>query len=152
LGGDSILSIQLLSKAKDHGVNITLQQIFRFPTIAQLAIEVGQSDAGSDAVVTRPFDLISEQERSRLAEDIEDAYPLTLLQAGMIFHSELSTETAAYHSINSARLRGPMDIQILKAAAQSVVDRHPMFRTSMHFNGRGEPLQFVHRTADVALE
>ncbi|MBI4747841.1 MAG: amino acid adenylation domain-containing protein [Acidobacteria bacterium] len=37
LGGDSLLSIQVISKANQAGVQISPKQLFQFPTIAQLA-------------------------------------------------------------------------------------------------------------------
>src|SRR5262249_3975325 len=37
LGGDSIFSIQIISKAYQAGLQCTLQQQFEFPTIAELA-------------------------------------------------------------------------------------------------------------------
>ncbi|MEH1847549.1 MAG: amino acid adenylation domain-containing protein, partial [Nostoc sp.] len=40
IGGDSILSIQVVSRAKNSGIQITLKQIFQNQTIAELAIVV----------------------------------------------------------------------------------------------------------------
>ena len=37
IGGDSILSIQVISRAKNSGIQITHKQIFQYPTIAELA-------------------------------------------------------------------------------------------------------------------
>jgi amino acid adenylation domain-containing protein/non-ribosomal peptide synthase protein (TIGR01720 family) len=41
LGGDSILSIQVVSKARQAGFQLTPKQLFQHPTIAQLAVVVG---------------------------------------------------------------------------------------------------------------
>ena len=152
LGLDSILSIQILSKAKERGLNLSLQQIFKHLTIGRLAQELSDQsvDAGS-SWRTKPFDLVSEQDRLLLSDGVEDAYPLSMLQAGMIFHSEMSRDTAAYHSINSARLRGPLDLGALRTAAQRMIDRHVLFRTSFHLSGFSEPLQLVHRTAEAVM-
>ncbi|MBF2007868.1 MAG: amino acid adenylation domain-containing protein [Chlorogloeopsis fritschii C42_A2020_084] len=43
LGGDSILSIQVIAKAKQAGLQLTPQQIFDHPTIAELATVVGSN-------------------------------------------------------------------------------------------------------------
>jgi len=37
LGGDSILSVQIIAKAKRKGIHLTPKQIFQYPTIAELA-------------------------------------------------------------------------------------------------------------------
>jgi amino acid adenylation domain-containing protein len=152
LGLDSILSIQILSKARERGLNLSLQQIFNHQTIGRLAqVLSDQLVDASSSWRTKPFDLVSEQDRLSLSDGVEDAYPLSMLQAGMIFHSELSRDSAAYHSINSARLRGPLDLGALRTAAQRVIDRHALFRTSFHLSGFSEPLQLVHRTAEVVM-
>jgi aryl carrier-like protein len=41
LGGDSILSIQVISKARQAGFQLTPKQLFQHPTIAQLALVAG---------------------------------------------------------------------------------------------------------------
>nr|AFR69334.1 nonribosomal peptide synthetase SpiDE1 [Pseudomonas sp. Q71576] len=41
LGGDSILAIQMASRAAEQDVRITAQDVFRYPTIAQLAVNGG---------------------------------------------------------------------------------------------------------------
>src|SRR6185503_19222812 len=45
LGGDSILSIQIVSRASQAGMNVTPKQVFEHPTIEQLARVVGTSAA-----------------------------------------------------------------------------------------------------------
>ncbi|SFD15618.1 non-ribosomal peptide synthetase [Pseudoalteromonas denitrificans] len=52
-GGDSILSIQLVSRANKAGIKITARQLFEYPTIRALALQVGtggQISAPQDAV------------------------------------------------------------------------------------------------------
>jgi fengycin family lipopeptide synthetase B len=44
LGGDSILSLQIIFKAKQTGLHLTPKQIFQYQTIAQLAAVVGTSN------------------------------------------------------------------------------------------------------------
>jgi non-ribosomal peptide synthase protein (TIGR01720 family) len=43
LGGDSILSIQVVSRAKRAGIAITIRQLFAYQTVAQLASQVDQT-------------------------------------------------------------------------------------------------------------
>ncbi|PYS75170.1 MAG: hypothetical protein DMF66_20170, partial [Acidobacteria bacterium] len=86
LGGDSIRSIQVLSSAEQSGLSFSLQQLFQHQTIREL-VEVlrGAEADGEGAAQSEPFGLISEEDRPRLPADVEDAYPLTRLQAGMLF-------------------------------------------------------------------
>ncbi|MNW26217.1 Linear gramicidin synthase subunit D [compost metagenome] len=43
LGGDSILSIQIVSRARKQGLQLTPKQLFQNPTIAELALAVGKA-------------------------------------------------------------------------------------------------------------
>src|SRR6185369_17360075 len=83
---------------------------------------------------------------------IVDAYPLAQLQAGMIFHSELSPESDIFHDVHSFHLQVPLDMEVLAQAVERVVERHPLLRTSFDMSNFSQPLQLVHRTATVPVE
>ena len=53
LGGDSILGIQILSRAAQRGLVLTARQIFRHPTVAELAAVVGRA-AGDPGAAAPP--------------------------------------------------------------------------------------------------
>ncbi|MDT7718905.1 MAG: hypothetical protein QOH09_4897, partial [Pseudonocardiales bacterium] len=80
---------------------------------------------------------------------VEDIYPLTPLQAGMVFHSLLDTGSVAYVDQIRLRLSGVSDAQALGTAWQRVIDRAPLLRSSVVWEGVDEPVQVVHR--DVVL-
>jgi amino acid adenylation domain-containing protein len=86
------------------------------------------------------------------APQIEDAYPLAALQAGMIYHSVYEPEAPTYHDLMTMTLRGPFVRHALTAALAEVAARHPVLRTSFDLVGFSEPLQLVHRTVAVPLE
>ncbi|MGH3822977.1 MAG: amino acid adenylation domain-containing protein, partial [Pseudonocardiaceae bacterium] len=81
--------------------------------------------------------------------DVADLYPLTPLQAGMVFHSLLDTGSAAYVDQIRLRISGISDPHALGAAWQRMLDRTPLLRTAIVWDGVDEPLQMVHR--QVAL-
>ncbi|GAA3846461.1 hypothetical protein GCM10022243_10800 [Saccharothrix violaceirubra] len=83
--------------------------------------------------------------------DIEDAYPLTLLQSGMLFHSALDRETATYHDISTLRLSGRFDEDALRTALDALVGRHEILRTGLDLTRFSTPLQLVYRTARVPV-
>jgi hypothetical protein len=85
------------------------------------------------------------------AGGLADAYPLTALQAGMLFHSELEPGSATYHDVFTLTLRGRYDQAALAAAIAEVSARHPMLRTSFNLGDFNDPLQLVHETAAVSL-
>ena len=150
LGGDSILSIRLLSRVRELGMDLSLQQLFQHQTVRDLARAAGH--AAEPALRTAPFDLLAADDRERLPAGVEDAYPLSRLQAGMLFHSELSPESAVYHDIYTNHLRAPFDGGLLRRAIGHVVAAHPVLRTSFDMIHFREPLQLVHREVELDLE
>ena len=152
LGGNSIRSLQVLDLARRRGLAFDLPQLFRHQTVAALAAEAGQAGLGPEASApTAPFGLISPADRALLPADVEDAYPLAQLQAGMLFHSELAPHSNMYQNTGGAsmRTRVPFHEAAFREAVQRTVDRHPVFRTSFDFTHYSEPLQLVHRTASL---
>ncbi len=154
LGGDSILSLRVISKARDEGIELSLPQLFRHQTVRDLdrSLESGAENPQAAAAPLAPFALISEHDRRMLPADVEDAYPLAALQAGMLFHNDLGGESAVYHNTNSLRLRVRLDVAALEAALQALAARHPALRTAFHLTGFSEPLQLIHRTAAIPLQ
>ncbi len=147
LGGDSIRSIEVRSKVRARGWDFPLQDLFRHQTVRELAavlVPAVAADAGPGA-----FALVSAEDRARLPSGVVDAYPLTALQAGMVFHSELHPETPVFHDLFSYHLRVAWDEVALRAVLADIVRRHPILRTSVHKGGFAEPLQCVH--ASIAL-
>jgi amino acid adenylation domain-containing protein len=152
LGGDSITSLRIVAAAKGRGLDMKLSSLYRNGTIALVADEIGVHDgAPSEDVPVLPgsFSLLSPEDRSRLPEHVDDAYPLSMLQAGMIFHSEY--DHGAYHVVDSMRLQCPCDETHLADALAGVMARHPVLRTSIDLSRYSEPLQIVHRTVPVPL-
>src|SRR5262249_55133254 len=82
---------------------------------------------------------------------IEDVYPLTPLQAGMLFHSLVDAGSSAYLNQFRLRLGGVRDAAALGLAWQQVVDRTPILRTSVVWEGVDEPVQIVHRDVEVPI-
>jgi amino acid adenylation domain-containing protein len=151
LGGDSIRSIQVRSRALEMGLDISLLQIFEHQTIAELARDAASGvQTQTDPLRKRPLSLISDKDREKLPASIEDAYPLTKLQLGLVFHSAHSADYETY--VTSLHLRAPLDVVSLQQSIERLVARHEMLRTSFHLTGFSEPLQLVHRAAPLNLE
>src|SRR5688500_19420515 len=97
------------------------------------------------------FCLVSDVDRQHLPEDLEDAYPLTMLQAGMIYHMEETPEYPLYHNVDSYNLEGELDHATMQDTVNRVVSRHPVLRTSFALRNYSEPLQLVHKTATLPV-
>jgi amino acid adenylation domain-containing protein/non-ribosomal peptide synthase protein (TIGR01720 family) len=150
LGGDSILSLQVLADARQRGLSFSLQQLFRHPTIHQLARETTAHARGSFArPQIEPFSLLNEADRLKLPGGIVDAYPLTRLQAGMLFHSIYHEDGTTYKNVNSLRLRTHLNVSNWLLAVQRLAVGHPVLRTSFDLDHFSEPLQLVHETVSI---
>jgi amino acid adenylation domain-containing protein len=149
LGGDSILSLRVLAKVKEHGVQFTLQQLFEYQTIRQLAQHIGGEKEASSLKTLEPFELVSAEDRKKIPAGIVDAYPLSRLQSGMLYHSGLDSDI--YHNVHWRRVRGRLDEGVLRQTLAEVIERHPILRTSFDFSTYSEPLQLVHERAEIPL-
>lgn len=151
LGGDSIRSLQVINLAKEQGIDITLEQLYRQGIIRDLAAQPDTPAVSSGQyTVLSPFALIAEHDRALLPQSVEDAYPLTTLQAGMIFHSEY--DQAAYHLVDSIDLCCELDNPALHAAIRRTVARHPVLRTAFAMGSYSEPLQLVFNADTVSVD
>ncbi|BAY66402.1 amino acid adenylation [Calothrix brevissima NIES-22] len=153
LGGDSIRSIQVRSQAEKRGFYFSLPQLFKYQTIHELVQNITENEADTTITTEIPaFSLICEPDRQQLPDDIEDAYPLTQLQMGMLFHSEYSLDTPTYHNVSSYHLQAPFNLQYFQVAVQQLASRHPVLRTSFELSKFTEPLQLVHQVVTIPLQ
>jgi amino acid adenylation domain-containing protein len=153
LGGDSIRSIQVLSQAKEQGLSFSVQQLFQHQTIHELVEELKTQEHDITKLeLTQPFSLICEADKQQLPDGVEDAYPLAMLQMGMLFHSEYATDSAIYHDIFSFHLKTPLNVQLLQVAIQDLVNHHAVLRTSFDLSNFSIPLQLVHQQVEVPLQ
>lgn len=153
VGGDSIRCIQVQAIAQKRGLTFSIQQLFRSNTIAELAKNAELVDqTKTPARLTEPFALLSYADRLKVSDDIEDAYPLAMLQKGMVYHSEYNCDGASYHNVTSVCLRGEFDHDKLKESVRRLVARHEILRTSFNLGDYSEPLQLVYRQVDLPLE
>ncbi|MFW6012445.1 MAG: amino acid adenylation domain-containing protein, partial [bacterium] len=147
LGGDSILSVQVVALARERGLNLEVQDVFRYQTVRELVRVLRREEPEAPPRRSRPFELVAEEDRRRLPEGLEDAYPLAMLQAGMLFHLELAPDEGLYHNVVSFQLEAPFDAAAFDQAMNHIVRQHPAMRTSFDLHSYSEPLQFVHREA-----
>jgi amino acid adenylation domain-containing protein len=85
--------------------------------------------------------------------DVEDIYPLTPLQQGMLFHTVYAPGSGAYVEQVGFTVRDPaFDPDALARAWQRVADRHPALRTAFAWEEMEEPVAVVQRRAALPVE
>src|SRR5262249_33975787 len=83
--------------------------------------------------------------------DVEDIYPLTSMQAGMVFHALSQPGQNVYSEQVTFVLNGVSDPRALGTAWQQAVDHTPILRSRMIWDGVDQPLQLVQRKATVPI-
>ncbi|MFM0393223.1 amino acid adenylation domain-containing protein [Paraburkholderia phytofirmans] len=81
---------------------------------------------------------------------IDDIYPLSPMQHGILFHSLFAPEQSTYVNQLVATLIEP-DVERLRAAFEAAVPRHDILRTSFTPD-EATPMQIVHRQARMPVE
>ena len=80
--------------------------------------------------------------------DLEDVYPLSPLQQGILFHALYSRHQAMYVEQFPMVLEGELDVAAWGRAFASVVARHPALRTAFVWEKVPQPLQAVFPRAE----
>ena len=82
-------------------------------------------------------------------KNIEDIYPLSPMQAGMLFHSLRAEDASMYFIQLAVTVEGELDVPAFQKAFQATVDQHPMLRTGFVWERVDEPLQVVRARAKL---
>ncbi|USP76438.1 non-ribosomal peptide synthetase [Curvularia clavata] len=142
--GDSVSAIKLSSLARKSGIALDMATIFMHPTLSDMALHL--ESAATNMLEVTAFSLI-EPETLNMAvreaalqcglgvEDIEDLYPCTPLQEGLMALS--MKQKGEYISRYILPLNPSVDLSTLKSAWKTVIDYNPILRTRLvQFNNQ----------------
>jgi amino acid adenylation domain-containing protein len=136
-GGDSIKAMRLTSMARSEGLKLLVADIFKNPVLGDMAAAAIPADTASTQTTIPPFKLVRkdidalvESSTAQCGVDkssIEDIYPCTPLQAGLM---ELATQQgSAYTAQRVFRLPRTIDIGRFKDSWTKLAALHPILRT-----------------------
>ncbi|HEX5655886.1 MAG TPA: amino acid adenylation domain-containing protein [Polyangiales bacterium] len=153
-GGDSIRSLQVIARANQRGIKLSPKHLFEHPTIAQVAKVAMQGPAkiGARAAAFALSGLSPSEQARALGElaSLEDAYPLSPMQEGMLFHTRLNPGSGMYLMQQHYQWNGALDVARVTEAWRLVAMRHAILRTSFVWDELERPLQRVHKMIDMA--
>lgn len=142
LGGNSLATAELVAAATHQypGICLSREMVFQAPFFADLAALVSLAGAGSPAAevssLLQPLGLVDEEDVKIAAEqcgvpreEIEDVYPATALQAGLMARS-LSIP-GAYISQWLFHCTFPVEPESLRDWLERTIEKLPILRTSM---------------------
>ncbi|RDW78929.1 uncharacterized protein DSM5745_05781 [Aspergillus mulundensis] len=146
IGGDSLVAMKLVQLARSRNINLTVRDIFQSPQISALAssVQIPEKEenkpqpAASTTPDVAPFSLLSPEYRVRIIrevaekvdvdrEGIEDIYPCTPLQEGMLSLSLRSP--SAYVAQNTYALPVGCDLARVKKAWEQLIQANSILRT-----------------------
>ncbi|WP_164003036.1 non-ribosomal peptide synthetase, partial [Pyxidicoccus caerfyrddinensis] len=84
--------------------------------------------------------------------DIEDVYPLSPTQQGILFHALLSPGSSAYFQQLSWTVTSTLDLPAFLRVWKACLQRHTILRSSFHWEGLDAPLQVVHSHVELPFE
>ncbi|MCC5644520.1 amino acid adenylation domain-containing protein [Nostoc sp. CHAB 5824] len=82
-------------------------------------------------------------------KNIENIYPLSPTQQGILFHTLYAPESGVYVVQSCYTFSKSLNIAAFKQAWQQVINQHPILRTSFYWKQHKEPFQVVHRNVQL---
>jgi amino acid adenylation domain-containing protein/non-ribosomal peptide synthase protein (TIGR01720 family) len=83
--------------------------------------------------------------------DLEDLYPLSPMQQGMLFHTLLAPDSGVYFEQFTCTIHAPFDPTLFELAWRRMLERHSVLRSSFLWEGLDQPLQAVFKHVQVPL-
>ena len=172
LGGHSLMVIGFIERLRQKGFTASVRAVFTAPVLSAFARQIvavsmqapvfdvpaNQIGAGCRRITPEllPLVALSQEEVDGIvglvdggAANVQDIYPLTPLQEGMLFHHLLEQEDDAYLTRSMLAFDSRANLDAFLAALQTVIDRHDILRTGFHWNGLENPVQVVQRQATL---
>lgn len=174
LGGHSLLIARLIGELRRTGLTAEARDVFENPTIVTLAKTLRRDTAeraevppnliyaGCDSITPKMLPLVA-LDQSQVnhvvnaipggAGNIQDIYPLSPLQEGMLFHHRLHEQSGdAYVLLLLFRFVSEERVNQLIHALQGVINRHDALRTLIMWERLPRPVQVVCRRAKLVAD
>ncbi|PBP81277.1 non-ribosomal peptide synthetase, partial [Pseudomonas syringae] len=171
LGGHSLLAVSLIERMRQAGLSANVRTLFSQPTLAALAAASGAVD---DLVIPAngiPVDCqritpdmlplvdLTQELIDQVvacvpggAANVQDIYPLAPLQEGILYHHISAEQGDPYVLQAQFAFDSRAHLDSFAQALQTVINRHDILRTSMHWESLDEPLQVVWRHVELSVE
>ncbi|HEX9498453.1 MAG TPA: condensation domain-containing protein, partial [Mycobacterium sp.] len=149
LGVDSLIATELRTQIeRDLGIVVPVVTLLDGPTITRLATRLGDRLSGVDSAPPDPTSAADTRETPpdkapAQAEVSASVHPLSYGQRSLWFLHKLVPASPAYTITYAGRITGDVDVSALERAAQALVERHPILRTTYAVHD-GQPVQLVH--------
>ncbi|MBS1664518.1 MAG: amino acid adenylation domain-containing protein [Bacteroidetes bacterium] len=167
-GGDSIKILRMTSAARNVlGLDIAISDVYKYNTIEELfdrlPLKPNEPGVIHSERRRREEDLRSAMQSlreevlssGRLADpsNIEDVYPMSDIEKGMVYESMLHQGSGIYHDqMVQRKILRDFEPETLRTALSLLVDKHAILRTSFNSEDFETALHIVHRTITLPLD
>ncbi|HEY2236960.1 MAG TPA: amino acid adenylation domain-containing protein [Candidatus Angelobacter sp.] len=172
IGGHSLLAVKVIEKARGRGIQMKVRDLFAHPVLSEFASAAVQTEESFQV----PPNLIPPDCRQITPEmltlvkltpegiaaivaqveggaaNVQDIYPLALLQEGILFHHLMEGHGDPYLLGNLLSFDSRDRMEIYMEALKRVIERHDILRTAVQWEGLAEPVQVVWRRAELPVE
>lgn len=162
VGGDSIRSLRVLSGIRSKfGIRLRVTDLYSHTTIEQLALKIKLGNPETAARnyddIDKRIDMLRQQVlasyKGNIGEEVEDVYPMSDIQMGMIFHAMKDQDQSFYHD----QFFYPVsyhnfDAERFEKALRLLVRQHGILRTSFDMENFESPVQILHRKATLDVQ
>ncbi|QKW30763.1 non-ribosomal peptide synthase/polyketide synthase [Streptomyces seoulensis] len=142
------------SRERHHGATVTRLAEAMLDAVEDIVAHCARPGAGGRTPSDFPLARLDQTAVDRMCGDgraVADVYPLTPMQAGMLFHSLLDPDGRTYVNQVQLVLHGVRDPRLLAEAWQRTADANPALRTRLVWQDTPEPLQVVQHRATVPV-
>ncbi|MEU8878302.1 amino acid adenylation domain-containing protein, partial [Streptomyces javensis] len=157
LGGDSIMSIQLVGRARRAGLVFAPREVFQHKTPAALAatarlleapaVSTRSTGIADSASPPRPLISLSQADQAVIEAKFPqhgEVLPLAAGQEGLLFHAVYDDGAPDVYMVQLVfDLEGSVDVGRLRAAAEGLLRRYPHVGAGFVHEGVSVPVQVV---------
>jgi tyrocidine synthetase-3 len=162
LGGDSIKILRMVSEVrKKMALEIEVSDIYRNSSVEKILQHILQEGKQINQFFTGRtethlnIDLLKERILSSLEvterENIEDIYPMSDIEKGMVYESLISQELGVYHDqLIHERIYPDFDKERFHIALALLVEKHPVLRTGFHLTTYESEVQIIYKKIEIS--
>lgn len=174
LGGHSLLIMQMLERLRRRNLSADVSRLFAAATLEEFAREFtegarrlapvpeGRIPPGCQAIEPAMLPLVdlAPEHISRIvstvpggAANVQDVYPLSSMQEGMLFHHLLNPHAGdTYVHVILLSVESESLLQSFISSLQKVIDRHDSLRTAILWEQLPRAVQVVWRKAELPVD
>ncbi|NOQ25399.1 MAG: amino acid adenylation domain-containing protein [Bacteroidales bacterium] len=158
LGGDSIKGIRLVNAINENlDTRLRVADLFKNDTIRTLSLIVKNKEAdqenNKETQLLKDFEQIKEsafQKNIYNQHEIEDLYPMSDIQRGMVYHAIKSADKAVYHDQMIHQIKIPDFKQnTLKDALKLMSQKHSILRASFNMENFEESSIVIFKEIEI---